>query len=617
MTTSGLSILSYLQQVKLDTLDEQLYNQKAEELLSFNRTTHAGNLLTPLSYYLSILDKHDEVMLAYMPLDKRDVLLKELQITYLILLAEQKYELVHEEMDTSTLISDKLKKCQQLIDALNYKKACAEMEMQPSPEHGYETEGKPVKYLSFFLGQWLALKIMDLVDHKTKSIKEAMDWFNEKRLSWVWGSGMLKPIFGALPSDFFNIQQAKATVRTPDPFMNVIGWSLYYLRFSLNLYLLLKHTIKGPWMSKEEADMPWSERFQTQWNQRKFALLNDFFEGTASLASFLWLTGKGVAGAWGSTLSIGLIGYEIGLMLWDYTEHETKFNKDMLGFSEEIAKETTLIKNLNESSLDEDEKNRQLLTHNMRLTGLNRAKKQCQRDWDFQVSNLKTGLAYALGIMMVFTLLSTAFLPITGPALGAILVTGAVLNFALSVIYKSVQGKLDIHKSQELCLDANDDYQTKLSEFHELAKNPATYEGDKKFLFLELKKIKAETENQKQMITFKSMHLFQSIIMETLMPSMVFVSLVFLPLGIGFAALGATLALAVLSNALVNKIFEPKKEAQMGFDEQEYAAFCKENEHLKEPKLNSDQRFFKAELNASIKGAAEKDNVPLLELKNR
>lgn len=59
--------------------------------------------------------------------------------------------------------------------------------------------------------------IVDSMDRKTKTIKESMGWFNEKRLYWVWASSLLKVILAALPDDFFNVGQATEVVKALTP----------------------------------------------------------------------------------------------------------------------------------------------------------------------------------------------------------------------------------------------------------------------------------------------------------------------------------------------------------------------------------------------------------------
>ena len=132
----------------------------------------------------------------------------------------------------------------------------------------------------------------------------------------------LKTVLSQIPEGFYNINQAQEAIRAPDPYTGYLSWTLYYFRYSLHLSLLLKHTIKGPWMSAEEAKTPWYERFQTQWTQRKFILLNDALWGTANLVTFFWLTGKGVLGTVGDALTIGLLVFDIAVTFWDFEEQK-------------------------------------------------------------------------------------------------------------------------------------------------------------------------------------------------------------------------------------------------------------------------------------------------------
>ena len=107
-------------------------------------------------------------------------------------------------------------------------------------------------------------------------------------------------------------------------------------------------------------------------------------------------------------------------------------------------------------------------------------------------------------------------------------------------------------------LKAKLDYENKIAELTELVKQNSDLdenENKKRFLFLEIKKLKAETKYQKQMVVSQTMHLVRSILFEALVPALIFVNLVFLPLGIGFGVLGAVVALAILSNTLINNVY--------------------------------------------------------------
>ncbi|KTD49297.1 hypothetical protein [Legionella quateirensis] len=594
MATSSLILESYLQTFDMDKMDELRRNKMVDNLIAYNKKLRGVDFLTPLGYFLSMLENTDEVMFLFMSQEKKDVLLRDLQVTYLLLLAQKRHEQTHQKTENLKSYDASIAKCQQLIDALNYQKVCEEQHIVPSPEHGYATDGYPIKYAFIELGQWFGEKIEEIANRQTKTIKEAMGWFNEKRLYWVWGGGLLKTVLDLLPPDFFNVTDAAKQVKAPDPYTGAISWGLYYFRGSLNLFLLLKHTIQGPWMSKEESDTPWTERFLTQWSQRKFTLLNDFVWATGNCLCYFVLTGKGALGTWGDFLTLALLAFDIGLAVWEFEEKRTEFFKEMQNYDREIEVVKELIKKI-EDDPDADETDKKRLKEcYLQLQSLEKAKRQCQKDWDYQNIGLATNISYAVGLMLAFALVALPFLPITGPLLIALSVTGTVLCFAFTVINNAVKGGIEIYKAYESKKEALQDYKTKLAEFHELMlNNPDLDDNEKKLLFLEIKKTLAETEYQKQMILFQTMHLVRSLIMETFIPAIIFVNLVFLPLGIGFALIGAAIVLAVCTNLLINKLFTPEKMAIKEFDEQEYKAFCADPDHWGIKSSKGMQNFFK------------------------
>jgi hypothetical protein len=588
MQTGSLILQSYLKTKDLDKLlyeekvqklrDEKaqkLIDKKVQELLDENKGTDFlfPDFLIPLNFYLHVLENIHEAMLPFMNEERKKQLLRDLQATYLLLLTQKKYEITHQKSENVTTYESHLEKCERLIDLLNYQLACKEQNIEPSPHYGCGNKEKSVAYLGLFYGQWFAQKMVAATERKTKTIKENMSWVNEKRLYWVWASGLIKTMLELLPPDFFNNDQAKQSARTPDPYTGCMSWGLYYFRFGLNLSLLLKHTIRGPWMSVEEKSTPWTERFKTQWAQRKFTLLNDSIWATGNLVCFFWLCGKGVAGTWGDMLTIGLLVFDIALAVWDFEEQQTRYNKEMLNYKTSISR---LKKQIKDASNSQSDMSNQIAEYKRQLSALERAQDKCYREWRYQKINLATNVSYAIGLMLAFVLLTAPFFPFAAGALLALSVTGAVLCFAFSVISNAVKGGIELHKTKATAKEIQKDHAQKLSEFQTLIqKNPDLNDDAKKFLFLELKQLTAETEYQKNMISFQTMHLIRSILFEALIPALVFVSFVFLPLGIGLAAIGAVIGLAIASNLIINATFKPKKDDLKPFNQDEYNLFCK------------------------------------------
>lgn len=610
MATSSLILESYLQTFDLAKMDSLRRNKMVENLLAYNKKVHSGDLLTPLNYYLGILDNTDEVMLTYMNTEKKERLLRDLQVTCLLLLAQKRYELTHQKYENKENYNQKLIKCQQLIDRLNYTNSCEEQEVQPAPDYGYLCEDYPVKYLFIPYGQKFAEFMANLSGVSTKSIHKYMDWFNDKRLSWVWESNLLLIVLETLPADFFNTTSTMGKITGLGFYTGISSWALYYFRFSIQLSLLLKHTIAGPWMSEEEAKTPWTERLAYQFSLRMLPLGNFAFWATGNLACFFWLIPKKGLGPWGDALTLGLLAFDIFQTVWDFEEQRTKFCQEMQGFDRDIAIIKDLIHNYKNAESDDDKK--LLKDWLIQLHALERSKKQCQRDWDHLNLGLTNNIAYAVGLMLAFAILTLPFLPLSGPAILAITITGAVLCFAFTVIYNAVKSGLEIHKAYESKNEAKEDYKNKIAEFKALlAHNPELEDNEKKLLFLEIKKCLAETEYQQQMIIYQTMHFFRSLMMEALMPAIIFASFVFLPIGIGFAIMGAVLGLAIASNYLIEQNFTPQKESLKEFDEQEYTNFCANPDAWSKKTPAKDPHFFKANVDRELIDHSEDDQLLL------
>lgn len=60
-----------------------------------------------------------------------------------------------------------------------------------------------------------------------------------------------------------------------NPVLPYLGWCYLTPRLLTNLYLLVKHTLPGPWMSEEEEALGWTTRLHAQLQRRWFELGND------------------------------------------------------------------------------------------------------------------------------------------------------------------------------------------------------------------------------------------------------------------------------------------------------------------------------------------------------
>ncbi len=575
---SGI-IRSYLETYK-DEHVKLRYRKALHALLQTNDST----MLHSLNYYLNALYKTDEVLIDKEVKDKIKIK-RRLLLTYLLLLQNNDYD----------KYNDAILRCEELIDYINFNDQDKKSIESFAQQRAYP--GKPASYCGIEAGYWMGERILELVTDKTKAVVSWMSAINEKRLYWVWGGGLLRTVLSLLPTEFYNILNAKDVATAPSRFTGYMSWTLYYARFALNAFLLIKDTFAPPMTAKERelGKIDYWERFKTQWDIRKFTLLNDSIWGIANMVCFFWFRGSD-----GDALTIALLGFDLFIAIWDFEEQKTIYNKKMLDYEIQIH---SLRMELHETTGPAD-----INALLQQIHKLEKEQSKSQRDWDNKKITLISGVAYALSLMIAFTLLTMPFLPIPAATLVIIGVIGAILCFALTVIYNAIKGGLEIRTANLSAKEAKMELTEKIKEFKVLLANqPDLDSTDKIFLFLEIKQSLAETEYQKQMVQYQTMHLIRNILIQSIIPALMFVSLVFLPLGVGFGVLGAALALAVVTNLIIEKTFKPDEVHFPEFDNEEYVAFCKDPDKWITPP-NSHTLFGKS------KARSSEDEVPLLKL---
>ncbi|HHF0525575.1 TPA: hypothetical protein ACTUT5_001341 [Legionella anisa] len=549
----------------------------------------SDHFLSSLDFYLGILGQTDRVMFDYMNDAQKEELAFNLKITLLLLLAQKQHEIEYQKTENVNTYNQHIKRCSKFLMELDPE---YQERIKKHPEQEEVNPDQPIKYMGIPLGQLLARDMVDMTGGATKTIKEYMGKINEGRLYWVWGSTFLKTVVGHLP-DYMYAAQAPDAMKTPDPYTGNLSWTLYYARFFLELGLLLKHTIKGSWMSEEEAKIPWEERFLTQWSQRKFALLNDFLWGTANLLCFFKLNGAGALGTAGDALTLVLLIFDIAMVALEFAEQKAKYQKAMLQYDQDIER----LENQLKFFLDQ-EKERQLQDDELRqkrqieveLRTLRRERTKCDREWQLQKVSYITSIAYAVGLMLAFIVLAA---PVSAPVAGIMVIAGAAACLAFTVINNAVKGGIELYKTYKTLQEKKQDHDDKVKELLRLLKaNPKLDENEKKLLYLEIKQLQAETEYQKQMMIYQSVNLARRIMIEALVPVVVIVSLVAVPLGgLGIIpVLIAVIALAIATKMLVDALFKPEEKKTLEFDEESYEKFCNELEK-QQPKIERDRLF--------------------------
>lgn len=623
MSTNATNLSFLMGQEGLDAARVLYLFREEKRLLSIEEIAKwRSSLPVLLNFYSYELASMNAGIFPFLTPQQKADYEKQLILTYYLLYAQYQLNLIEKKRYSLVSLEEQMTTCSKLIETL------ASTQLEPSPQTLLEDElketSKPLKYLGlttlapFILKKvknFIDGKISEFKDYKTGTLVNYMGQTNEVRLYWVWTSTLLTTCLSMMPTSFFNTQKASQMVTVPSPFFGYMSWMLYYLRFGVQLGLLLKHTIKGPWMDAEEAKIPTWERFKTQWDIRKFSLLNDFIWGIANFICFFWLVGQGLLGYAGNLVTTGLLLMDLSINIWRFWEADTDHDKnieEMVDIQQEIQ---TLIRV--ESALSDDEQDRQKIADlKAKFAENNKLIQKIQFEWKYKKLTYINDVAYAAGLLMAFAVLCCFFLPpipifftvtSTMPLLILSLV-GAALCFVATLAYAAISGTIEIAQSQA-------SYQLAKQECNQLITtfNSTADENLKKQLFLQMRGSFVETDYQKRLIRFQSIKLVRSIFIDAFVPIIIFTALVFMPLGIGLGVLAAGLALAILSKILINQ-FEPHPEQLPSFSDKVGLEFKEFNANPTinyfETKLKKDRTHFFANLpldNRSCRGE-EKSN---------
>lgn len=396
-----------------------------------------------------------------------------------------------------------------------------------------------------------------------------------------------------------------------------------------------------PWTIDELKQLsPW-ERFKTQWNLRKYTLLNDSIWGLANMACFFWLVGTGSLGLAGNGLTGVLLIMDLTLAIWAFMEESTAHNQRMLQLETDIQQkngeivaleqELNRIKALNRvlndnETKDKEDKEKKLAMLYRDLAKYKKAQEQEEFDWRYTKYNFISLVSYSAGLLIAFSMVCNFYAPasvvnsllipasfVTGHALSPIAmmgmgVGGAAFCFLFTVLYAVATGVIDIRQSKGSAARIKEEYLKLLEEFktlsadmvkeaeatllvRELAPDIETteesdgeirpsalyldLENKRRALYIQLKGLEVEMNYHEAMARYQTVKMIRSLLIDAMIPVVVFsVGVMFFP-GFNLAAIGvmaAGFALVTVSRAIMER-FEPKMAAVQDKDN-EYEKFC-------------------------------------------
>lgn len=185
----------------------------------------------------------------------------------------------------------------------------------------------------------------------TESV-ELMNTFNQNRLFWVWGSGLLSTVLDLIPHDLFdalNLNNASQMLSDLAPYTGMLSFILYYIRLLFNIALVFALSLKNTqdaYEADRNSDKVWISYFfhhlLIQLTDKKFALINDIFWAPGNMVCFLWLNTKAALGFWGDVLTVFLLTIDTINAILEYLEHSNQKEST----TEWEAKQIDLIRNI-------------------------------------------------------------------------------------------------------------------------------------------------------------------------------------------------------------------------------------------------------------------------------
>ena len=513
------------------------------------------DLTHSVKFYSDRLATVDPVGFYYLNEQQRIACEEELLYTFYILSADYQLNLFEGNHHKAKKRNTRLNRCANLLNTLQNTPRLGEKKSPAKilQEKLNDSPDKPAAFVGLIIAPIIAETMLSLTTAEHfRSLKKTMSDANFYRLNWVWGGGLDRILLDLIPTGFGRSQQANMVFADIAPVTGYMSWVLYYFRLGIELSLLTKYSLKGSWMdpwatkTDEAIQLGIWERFQTQWELRKFAILNDAFWATANMACFFWLIGSGTLGYMGNALTGLLLIFDLSLVTWGYQEKKAEHAKTMLQYD-------TYINLLIDKIAKTDGLPKQVLEEHLLV--LQEAQEKCELDWTYDEKQWTHDMWYAVALFAAFSMLCCFFFPPAGllPATVLILgVVGSALSFLITIGAHALATSIEIEKLHATC--ARDEkklnkLEGKLAQL-QLGESPATDLEIQK-LNLDIKHRKADLDYQKSMIDFHKKEIIQKTLSEAMVPAVAFTILVFMPLSFGLVILIPAVILLMMSGRIL------------------------------------------------------------------
>ncbi len=396
------------------------------------------------------------------------------------------------------------------------------------------------------------------------TVSEAVDYpasLNDGRLYLVWAAEMMNNVCLILRRSFryLSFFVADAILSDVSFVTGAMGWMLYFLRGGVDTAFLLEVSdeIKALRLSEVEK----KACFLGKWHEKKFSILNDAIWGLVNCVCFFILTGDGMLGWGGNALNGALFVFDWALAMWQWSEviaaHEKlmkQYQADIDAITLKLARDYDAKKQAEaEGVLLDSNRYDAMVRSEWRLKALRCDKRKTDREWRYQIKQLRYDTFYSGTIILAFAVLCCFFvLPGAVPATTALMfgMVGSTFCFGLGIVHAALSSQLSISKTGEDSDDLEQDYKDYLRCFREAGETDHL----KRMIFLDIRRTMANTEYQKQLAQYQRADMVCRIITDMLIPTLFLASFVFMPLMLGSAAFAIACVLILAAKCYVAEL---------------------------------------------------------------
>lgn len=430
--------------------------------------------------------------------------------------------------------------------------------------------------------------IFKLPDAQVNSIEDLIGFTNGTRLYWVWCGGLLMSIAQVLPNNFHHISNLKNINNQISKVTGNLSWILYFLRLSLEMGMLVRHTIAGPWMDEYLKDkFSTYQRLRMQWQERYSVILNDLFWGVTNTLCMFLLKGRGLKATSGDLLTSVFLGLDLTLLVCAYKFDKADYDKQMceldskiMGMEEFIYTWNSVLKTTNDKELkafikeniknyaDENFKSfskifkieeladtsqvsdkvaSYLKVLSLKIAQLRETKKLTMHEWQYEKKHHTNAIVSTIMGIPAFLTLATPFMHLNSHLISILGVTGFGVFFAIGVVSAIVAHLIDNSKLN--CEIA--EIKENIKALREAPVQEGVVENDLNLAQTQL----IDLQYQKR---YNNLNNARNIIMQVIFPPIVFAATAFAPFGIGIAVLAATIIIGLVIKYLIDKKFKPE-----------------------------------------------------------